>query len=138
MFTHLEVNCVAIFLIQVTLWEIFNEGNKPWNLFSNSEVYEIVTAGVQKLQQGNCDDYTYSICLKCWNQDPKNRPSFGTVLEELEKHPQRKTSEFRAINEPQEGSYEISPTSNKETHYETVDEEPIRQQSTPKNEYDTV
>lgn len=67
----------------VLVWEIFNDGNIPFNYMSNKEVANAVPAG-ERLGKADCPDEVYKILMKCWKQDPAERPSFEQLLKELE------------------------------------------------------
>lgn len=67
----------------VCLWEIFNDGVRPWKLKTNEEVSKIVISGSEYLPREKCPEDVYKLAQKCWKLQPNERPSFQTVLDEL-------------------------------------------------------
>uniref|UniRef100_F6RPL0 Tyrosine-protein kinase n=1 Tax=Xenopus tropicalis TaxID=8364 RepID=F6RPL0_XENTR len=67
----------------VLLWEAFSLGSVPYATMSNQQTREIIEQGIRLLVPDNCPDEVYSLMLRCWEYDPKKRPNFSTVHQEL-------------------------------------------------------
>lgn len=67
----------------VLVWEIFNNGNTPYNYMSNKQVAVAVPEG-ERLSKGDCPDQVFEILLKCWKVDPEERPTFQSLLSDFE------------------------------------------------------
>lgn len=76
--------CIIRFLVQVTLWEIFNNGMQPWPDKSNEDAARAILEGNESMLQMRCPSEIYSICKECWMFQAKDRPSFVNLLAILE------------------------------------------------------
>ncbi|XP_035998278.1 protein-tyrosine kinase 6b [Fundulus heteroclitus] len=68
----------------VLLYEIMTYGGIPYPAFNNQEVYEKVTKGYRMEAPAKCPSFLYKIMLKCWQEDPEDRPDFKAVKVLLE------------------------------------------------------
>lgn len=68
----------------VTLWEIYSKGNTPYYADEwNVEFPERLLQGYCLKKPANCNNFMYSIMLKCWTADAAMRPTFAEMHEEL-------------------------------------------------------
>jgi len=75
-----------VYSFGITLWEIFSYGGNPYNELSKEDIVGIVktTSITNKLDcPENCPALIYDIMIKCWRFNPKERPTFGKIIEEL-------------------------------------------------------
>lgn len=71
--------------VKVLLWEIFNDGTTPFQNLRNQQVINAVAKLGQYVSQFATPDPIYDIMKECFQQDPKQRPSFESLLEKLKK-----------------------------------------------------
>ncbi|XP_076042278.1 insulin-like growth factor 1 receptor [Oratosquilla oratoria] len=64
----------------VVLWEIFSRGLQPYKSYSNNEVVEKVQNGWKLGKPLKCPDIAFSIMQKCWEERPRDRPSFVKLV----------------------------------------------------------
>ncbi|XP_078411296.1 tyrosine-protein kinase Srms [Cetorhinus maximus] len=67
----------------VLLYEIVTYGKEPYERMTNKEVMDQVNHGYRMPCPKNCAQDIYGIMLRCWNESEENRPSFSTLLDEL-------------------------------------------------------
>ncbi|KAF7642852.1 hypothetical protein LDENG_00249710 [Lucifuga dentata] len=60
----------------ILLYEIITYGGIPYPAFSNVEVYQKVTGGYRMPAPPKCPNFLYNIMLKCWSEEPDDRPDF--------------------------------------------------------------
>ncbi|MBN3298805.1 TYRO3 kinase, partial [Amia calva] len=68
----------------VTMWEIITRGQTPYPGVENSEIYEYLIKGGRLKQPPDCLDDIYDIMYSCWSPNPKTRPGFPFLIEQLE------------------------------------------------------
>ncbi|XP_071997816.1 proto-oncogene tyrosine-protein kinase ROS isoform X2 [Engystomops pustulosus] len=68
----------------VLLWEMFSLGQQPYQGYSNIEVLHYVRSGERMDSPDNCPDDMWDIMLKCWAQNPSQRPSFVQIQKQIE------------------------------------------------------
>ncbi|KAM6427859.1 tyrosine-protein kinase receptor UFO isoform 1-T1 [Liasis olivaceus] len=69
----------------VTMWEIATRGQTPYPGVENSEIYDYLRQGNRLKQPIDCLDSLYELMMSCWALNPRDRPSFEILCEELEK-----------------------------------------------------
>ncbi|XP_065200377.1 leukocyte tyrosine kinase receptor-like isoform X2 [Planococcus citri] len=67
----------------VLLWEVMSLGYMPYTGIRNREVMMSVARGGRLGPPANCPDPVYALMLSCWNHDPEQRPTFGSIVERL-------------------------------------------------------
>uniref|UniRef100_A0A3P9Q6N6 Protein-tyrosine kinase 6 n=1 Tax=Poecilia reticulata TaxID=8081 RepID=A0A3P9Q6N6_POERE len=60
----------------VLLYEIMTYGSVPYPGFNNREVYNKVKSGYRMEAPSKCPGFIHGIMLKCWQEQPENRPAF--------------------------------------------------------------
>ncbi|MGH0171671.1 UNVERIFIED_CONTAM: hypothetical protein FKN15_061620 [Acipenser sinensis] len=68
----------------VTMWEIVTLGQTPYPGVENCEIYEYLLKGSRLKQPPGCLDEVFEIMHSCWNANPKGRPSFQSLIGQLE------------------------------------------------------
>uniref|UniRef100_A0A8C2SEQ2 Tyrosine-protein kinase receptor UFO n=1 Tax=Capra hircus TaxID=9925 RepID=A0A8C2SEQ2_CAPHI len=66
----------------VTMWEIATRGQTPYP--GNSEIYDYLCQGNRLKQPVDCLDGLYALMSRCWELNPRDRPSFAELREDLE------------------------------------------------------
>lgn len=64
----------------VTLWEMFSYGQQPYGDLKGNEVIKLIDQGKKLEQPERCPDHVYATMLKCWDIDPRERPTFAELL----------------------------------------------------------
>lgn len=67
----------------VTMWEIATRGQTPYPGVENSEIYDYLRQGNRLKQPLDCLDGLYALMSRCWELNPRDRPSFVELREEL-------------------------------------------------------
>ncbi|XP_075331475.1 protein-tyrosine kinase 6b [Odontesthes bonariensis] len=67
----------------VLLYEIITFGGLPYPAFSNQEVYQQVLEGYRMPAPPKCPKFLYQIMLKCWCNEPADRPDFKSLKVQL-------------------------------------------------------
>ncbi|XP_012862039.1 tyrosine-protein kinase receptor UFO [Echinops telfairi] len=68
----------------VTMWEIATRGQTPYPGVENSEIYDYLRQGNRLKQPVDCLDGLYALMSRCWELNPRDRPSFSELREDLE------------------------------------------------------
>jgi len=63
----------------ITLWELFSFGDLPYSGMTNQEATEKVLQGYRMNPPKNCPSEISELMMKCWNDEPENRPSFEEI-----------------------------------------------------------
>uniref|UniRef100_A0A8C6Y426 receptor protein-tyrosine kinase n=1 Tax=Naja naja TaxID=35670 RepID=A0A8C6Y426_NAJNA len=69
----------------VTMWEIATRGQTPYPGVENSEIYDYLRQGNRLKQPIDCLDSLYELMTSCWALNPRDRPTFEILSQELEK-----------------------------------------------------
>ncbi|XP_051788823.1 protein-tyrosine kinase 6-like [Erpetoichthys calabaricus] len=67
----------------ILLFEIMSYGQIPYSGMSTNLAVERVKTGYRMPLPENCPDIIYKLMLACWNDRPKERPSFKELSEQL-------------------------------------------------------
>ncbi|XP_028649838.1 insulin receptor-related protein-like isoform X1 [Erpetoichthys calabaricus] len=67
----------------VVLWEIATLAEQPYQGMSNEQVLHYVTRNGVLEKPDNCPEKLNYLMRWCWQQNPKNRPSFLEILENI-------------------------------------------------------
>ncbi|CAG0893546.1 unnamed protein product [Darwinula stevensoni] len=91
----------------VTLWEMFSLGKTPYPGMNGAELVRLLQTGYRMEAPRFADHHIYQIMTRCWDEDPKDRPTFsalsawfGEMLHESERlHYVEKSEAFAKKNE---------------------------------------
>ncbi|XP_068676392.1 uncharacterized protein [Montipora foliosa] len=75
----------------VLLWEIETGGCAPYAGMVIKELLEKLKVGSRLEKPRYCSDSLYGVMLRCWNADPKTRPTFEELSEELHRMHRQET-----------------------------------------------
>ncbi|XP_019327926.1 PREDICTED: tyrosine-protein kinase Fes/Fps [Aptenodytes forsteri] len=67
----------------ILLWEAFSLGAVPYANLSNQQTREAVEQGVRLDPPEQCPEEVYRLMKRCWDYDPRKRPSFSTIHQDL-------------------------------------------------------
>jgi len=73
-----------VFSFGTTLWELFEYGKVPFFEDDMQTAVARIIAGKMLPQPNSCPDAIFSLIQKCWKMNPKERPSFGEIFNELD------------------------------------------------------
>jgi serine/threonine protein kinase len=68
----------------IVLMEIITRGRVPYPGMSNTEVLEKTSKGYRMPKPIDCPEHVYNIMLECWQSQPEKRPTFETLMWQLE------------------------------------------------------
>jgi serine/threonine protein kinase len=69
----------------ILLIELIQDGDRPYrDLESNSAVVAFTMSGQRHPRPHGCRNDLYSLMLRCWDGEPKQRPSFTSLASELD------------------------------------------------------
>ncbi|KAM3876099.1 megakaryocyte-associated tyrosine-protein kinase [Diretmus argenteus] len=69
----------------VLLWEIFSYGRQPYPKMSLKDVKERVEEGYRMEAPDDCPPGVYALMRSCWEKEPRRRPSFHKLRENLDR-----------------------------------------------------
>ena len=69
----------------ILLYEIITYGQRPYPNMSNDDVKQQIQQGYRMPRPTGCPDQFYVIMLDCWQMDATYRPTFETLLGQLQK-----------------------------------------------------
>ena len=67
----------------VLLWEIYSLAARPYAGVANAEIANCIRTGHRLEQPKLCPDAVYALMLECWAAEPKSRPPFAQVADQL-------------------------------------------------------
>ncbi|XP_065577459.1 insulin-like peptide receptor isoform X2 [Artemia franciscana] len=67
----------------VVLWEMATLASQPYQGLSNEQVLKYVMDGGKMEMPEDCPDILYNLMLQCWKFQPKQRPRFVDIVEQL-------------------------------------------------------
>ncbi|NXU58950.1 FES kinase, partial [Turnix velox] len=67
----------------VLLWEAFSLGAVPYANLSNQQLREAVEQGLRLEAPAQCPGEVYRLMQRCWHYDPRQRPGFSAIHQEL-------------------------------------------------------
>ncbi|XP_066557715.1 tyrosine-protein kinase Fes/Fps [Amia ocellicauda] len=67
----------------ILLWETFSYGTTPYTTFTNPQTREEIERGYRMPAPEACPPEIYNLMTRCWQYDPKKRPTFQTLHREL-------------------------------------------------------
>ncbi|KAM9368362.1 LOW QUALITY PROTEIN: insulin-like growth factor 1 receptor [Phaethornis superciliosus] len=79
----------------VVLWEIATLAEQPYQGMSNEQVLRFVMDNGVLERPENCPDKLHQLMCWCWQQNPRQRPSFIQLLESIKDH---MAPTFRALS----------------------------------------
>ncbi|ESN91754.1 hypothetical protein HELRODRAFT_70258, partial [Helobdella robusta] len=67
----------------ILMWEVFSNGGNPYPGLTNSQARDEVDAGYRMPCPEKCPSNVYKLMLSCWNKEPKLRPHFSQIHQQL-------------------------------------------------------
>lgn len=97
----------------VLLWELATFGMSPYPGVELTEVYHLLERGYRMDRPANCPASVYELMMRCWQWDPKDRPTFkeihnalehmfekSSISEEIEKELDKDPKKFQGLLPP--------------------------------------
>ncbi|GIY58924.1 tyrosine kinase receptor Cad96Ca [Caerostris darwini] len=85
LFDNIYTTKTDVWSFGVLLWEIVTLGSTPYPGLSANEVIRRVRDGYRLEKPEHCRREMYNIMFYCWDKDPKQRPSFGELVNFLDR-----------------------------------------------------
>ncbi|XP_065640054.1 proto-oncogene tyrosine-protein kinase receptor Ret isoform X4 [Hydra vulgaris] len=82
LFDHMFTSYSDVWAYGIVLFEIVTLGGSPYPTVSDCELLPLLKSGFRMDRPKNCAQPMYDIMVKCWNEDPLQRPTF-TELRKL-------------------------------------------------------
>ncbi|XP_066024208.1 deleted in malignant brain tumors 1 protein isoform X2 [Pocillopora verrucosa] len=79
----------------VVLYEIFTIGGSPYPRMNGKKIANLLEEGYRMLKPQHVDDQLYQIMMRCWQNDPDERPTFTELKNQLK---DKETLHKRLIN----------------------------------------
>jgi len=67
----------------VVMWELMTRGATPYEDLLNADLLSYLEAGKRLPCPPYCPQILYEIILKCWHLNPKMRPTFDELVEQV-------------------------------------------------------
>uniref|UniRef100_A0A4W3ILD9 Tyrosine-protein kinase n=1 Tax=Callorhinchus milii TaxID=7868 RepID=A0A4W3ILD9_CALMI len=67
----------------ILLWETFSLGGTPYPMMTNQQTREEVEQGYRLDAPESCPEEVHNIMMRCWDYNPKKRPTFSSIYQEL-------------------------------------------------------
>ena len=83
-YPHESTSKSDVWSFGVLLWEIITYGCFPYPTMTNAQVQKEVMNGYRMPCPSRSPDNLYMIMLKCWRDDPAERPSFEVLYHQLQ------------------------------------------------------
>ncbi|XP_038061108.1 angiopoietin-1 receptor-like [Patiria miniata] len=64
----------------ILLWEIVTIGGTPYPTIDSASLPGKLRKGYRMPKPANCDDHSYALMHKCWDEDPNKRPTFTELV----------------------------------------------------------
>lgn len=90
----------------VLLWEIVTLGATPYPGMTAREVIKSVLIGKWLQCPLHCQQELYSLMTRCWDMEPKERPSFSEIAKELETFIESE-SDYMSLDALEEAKYGV-------------------------------
>ncbi|KAK2171480.1 hypothetical protein NP493_1060g01042 [Ridgeia piscesae] len=68
----------------ILMWEVFSFGATPYPGYTNAKAKEEVDQGYRMPAPDGTPDACYSLMVKCWEYEPRDRPHFDVIYRELQ------------------------------------------------------
>ena len=98
------------FAFGVLLWEICSYGKPPWGAFGIADIADALDAGERLQGQPGAPLKMRDLCLRCWSTEPRSRPSFAQINDELQILPAMVKHALRASGTTDVGSARAADT----------------------------
>ena len=67
----------------VLVWELLTRGVTPYPDVDNWDILNYLKRGRRMPCPSHCPPEIYLVLLKCWSENPKDRPTFGELVHEI-------------------------------------------------------
>nr|XP_047132657.1 uncharacterized protein LOC100200642 [Hydra vulgaris] len=84
-FDQMFTVCSDVWSYGILLFEIVTLGGTPYPRINNRELLTLLKSGYRMGRPENCSEPMYDIMLRCWSEDPLQRPTFTELREQFDK-----------------------------------------------------
>ncbi|GMR39698.1 hypothetical protein PMAYCL1PPCAC_09893, partial [Pristionchus mayeri] len=95
----------------ILLFEILTLGGTPYADWPATELFDRLKGGERMVKPDNCSDQLYDIMLKCWSDNPSDRPSFTVLRKDL----------AELLEDAQRGDHDYYLKLDAQAHYYTLE-----------------
>ncbi|XP_046850980.1 fibroblast growth factor receptor 4-like [Xenia sp. Carnegie-2017] len=68
----------------IVIWEMLTFGGTPYPSIPLEQLFDFLKNGYRMEPPVNCPQELYDLLMKCWNEEPYDRPTFTELVEELD------------------------------------------------------
>ena len=80
---HMSSTKSDVWSFGILLWEMITRGSSPYPRMTNKQMQREVLKGYRMPCPSGCPDQLYTIMLRCWREEPKDRPNFEALQHQL-------------------------------------------------------
>ena len=102
-YPHISTSKSDVWSFGILLWELMTHGCSPYSNMTNQQSQREVMNGYRMPCSTGCPKQVYSLMLKCWREEPVDRPTFVELLQQLKeisttKHASKPQNDFQIAN----------------------------------------
>ena len=104
-YPHVSTTKSDVWSFGILLWELITHGSLPYSKMTNQQSQREVMNGYRMPCPAGCSKRIYTLMLKCWREEPVDRPTFMELLQQLKevsriKHASKPQSDLQIANAP--------------------------------------
>ncbi|XP_046644788.1 proto-oncogene tyrosine-protein kinase receptor Ret-like [Daphnia pulicaria] len=81
---HVYTSKSDVWSFGVLLWELATLGANPYPGVTPERLYRLLKTGYRMEKPDNCSEELYELMMKCWREDPQERPQFAELVKTVE------------------------------------------------------
>lgn len=81
---HVYTSKSDVWSFGVLLWELATLGANPYPGVTPERLYRLLKTGYRMEKPDNCSEELYDLMMKCWREDPQERPQFAELVKTVE------------------------------------------------------
>ena len=82
-YPHISTTKSDVWSFGIFLWELMSHGCSPYSKMTNQQSQREVINGYRMPCPAGCPEKIYALMLKCWREEPVDRPTFVELLQQL-------------------------------------------------------